>query len=108
MSLAGVCHFWRPYKTKGHGRARGAGPEVGRSRWKAGAGWPGGEGVATRPGTDVAEQERDRGRYKGAGESAWLWGRKCVCGRAVPSRPFSAPFDARTGRLSTNAFCLGE
>lgn len=33
-------------------------------------------------------------------------GRECVCGRMVPRRPFLAPFDARTGRLSTNAFCL--
>jgi hypothetical protein len=102
----GVCHFWRPHKTKRHVSARGAGPEVGRSRWKAGAGLGGRERRAMRPGTDMTEQERDGARYQGQARCAWLWGRKCVCGRAVPRRPLSAPFDARNGRLRTNVFCL--
>lgn len=49
-----------------------------------------GEG-ATRPGTAMTEQERDGARYKGQARSAWLWDRKCVCGRTVLRRPLSAP-----------------
>lgn len=30
-------------------------------------------GGATRPGTDMTEQERDGARYKGEARSAWLW-----------------------------------
>jgi hypothetical protein len=56
----------------------------------------------------MTEQERDGARYQGQARSAWLRGQKCVCGRAVPRRPLSAPFDARNGRLRTNVFCLGD
>lgn len=93
-------------KRRCHGSAQGAGPEVGRSRWKAGAGLEGRGGGATRPGTAMTEQERDGARYKGQARSAWLWVQKYVCGRTVPRRPLSAPFEARNGRLCTNAFCL--
>ena len=57
---------------------------VGRSRWKAGAGRGGRGRVATRPGTDMAEQGSDGACYKGAG------GKRVALGPRVRAREDSA------------------
>lgn len=50
-------------------------------------------------------QGTEEGRKEGVVRGRVVGVARCVCGRAVPTRPFSASFDARNGSLSTNANC---